>query len=73
LWHLFLLISVPVKPSKDSFKCHYSFENASDDLLNLTGNPFVQNVQQVMALNNIVNNVQPGYSAGGWNSQPPTS
>ena len=46
--------------------------NASDDLLNLTGNPFVQNVQQVMALNNIVNNVQPGYSAGGWNSQPPT-
>ena len=46
--------------------------NASDDLWNLTGNPFVQNVQQVMAMNNVVNNVQPGYSAGGWNSQPPT-
>lgn len=45
--------------------------NASDDLLSLTGNPFVQNVQQVMAMNNVVNSIQPGYSAGGWNSQTP--
>lgn len=45
--------------------------NASDDLLSLTGNPFVQNVQQVMAMNNTVNNIQSGYSTGGWNSQPP--
>jgi hypothetical protein len=33
LWHLFLLISVPVKPSKDSFKCHSSFEEIGLNVL----------------------------------------
>ncbi|CAC5367437.1 PICALM [Mytilus coruscus] len=44
--------------------------NASDDLLSLTGNPFVQNVQQVMAMNNAVNNLQTTYSPGGWSTPP---
>ncbi|CAG2238137.1 PICALM [Mytilus edulis] len=43
---------------------------ASDDLLSLTGNPFVQNVQQVMAMNNAVNNIQTSFAPGGWNTQP---
>lgn len=45
--------------------------NPSDDLLSLTGNPFVQNVQHVMAMNNAVNNLHSGYNAGGWNAVPP--
>ncbi|VDI18614.1 phosphatidylinositol-binding clathrin assembly protein LAP-like isoform X2 [Mytilus galloprovincialis] len=43
---------------------------ASDDLLSLTGNPFVQNVQQVMAMNNAVNNIQTSFAPGGWNTPP---
>lgn len=48
--------------------------NASDDLLSLTGNPFVQNVQQVMAMSNAVNNMQPGGyppAGGGWGQMAP--
>lgn len=48
--------------------------SASDDLLSLTGNPFVQNVQQVMAMSNAVNNMQStGYppAGGGWGQMVP--
>ena len=37
---------------------HAAPAQASDDLLNLTGNPFVESVQSVMQMNNTVNNMQ---------------
>ncbi|XP_033741316.1 phosphatidylinositol-binding clathrin assembly protein LAP-like isoform X2 [Pecten maximus] len=45
----------------------------SDDLLNLAGNPFIENVQNVMQMNNVMNNMQPTsqqqpFATPGWNS-----
>lgn len=48
---------------------------ASDDLLSLTGNPFVENVQQVMAMNATVStmNAQPQFATPAWNNTPSTN
>ncbi|XP_060067738.1 phosphatidylinositol-binding clathrin assembly protein LAP-like isoform X5 [Ylistrum balloti] len=44
----------------------------SDDLLNLSGNPFIENVQNVMQMNNVMNNMQAPsqqpFSTPAWNS-----
>ncbi|XP_021373628.1 phosphatidylinositol-binding clathrin assembly protein LAP-like isoform X9 [Mizuhopecten yessoensis] len=44
----------------------------SDDLLNLSGNPFIENVQSVMQMNNVMNNMQPTsqqqFATPAWNS-----
>ncbi|KAJ8315445.1 hypothetical protein KUTeg_007595 [Tegillarca granosa] len=48
---------------------------ASDDLLSLTGNPFVENVQHVMAMNAAVStmNTQPQFATPAWNNAPSTN
>lgn len=44
----------------------------SDDLLHLSGNPFIENVQTVMQINNAMNNMQSAQQpfAPNWNSAP---
>ncbi|XP_060067736.1 phosphatidylinositol-binding clathrin assembly protein LAP-like isoform X3 [Ylistrum balloti] len=54
----------------------------SDDLLNLSGNPFIENVQNVMQMNNVMNNMQapsqqpfstPAWNSSGVNNAPASS
>ncbi|XP_052708449.1 phosphatidylinositol-binding clathrin assembly protein LAP-like isoform X21 [Crassostrea angulata] len=48
-------------------------QKASDDLLSLSGNPFVQNVQNVMAMQNATQAMSQPNSFAQWNSAPATS
>nr|XP_034335473.1 clathrin coat assembly protein AP180-like isoform X6 [Crassostrea gigas] len=48
-------------------------QKASDDLLSLSGNPFVQNVQNVMAMQNATQAMSQTNSFAQWNSAPATS
>ncbi|XP_052707659.1 phosphatidylinositol-binding clathrin assembly protein-like [Crassostrea angulata] len=48
-------------------------QKASDDLLSFSGNPFVQNVQNVMAMQNATQAMSQPNSFAQWNSAPATS
>nr|XP_022292152.1 phosphatidylinositol-binding clathrin assembly protein LAP-like isoform X20 [Crassostrea virginica] len=45
-------------------------QKSSDDLLSLTGNPFIQNVQNVMAMQTATQAMAPPSSFASWNSTP---
>nr|XP_022292073.1 phosphatidylinositol-binding clathrin assembly protein LAP-like isoform X30 [Crassostrea virginica] len=45
-------------------------QKSSDDLLSLTGNPFIQNVQNVMAMQTATQAMAPPSSFASWNSSP---